>query len=128
MMIREPLPTEEYDAERVAQPSPHHVRQRFMRNVDPELTRGDDDEPAHHNVQRDGQLSQPTDEQALEYDSQDGERPDSDHQGQSPHPPQREKKKRCVRACDEQVDRTVIEDPEHLLGQRRAECVVQRGR
>jgi len=48
--IRHAFPTVEDDAEHVGQPAGSKKGQRFVRDMEPKLLRGNDDEPSHEDV------------------------------------------------------------------------------
>ncbi len=117
------------EPDRVGHPTAHDQRQLHAGQVIDERRCSDDRRPAHHEVERVGDLPAPTGIECreLEHDAEHRHRTHDHEERDAPRPRQRHETQRHVRPGDQQVDHGVIEPLHDLLGaQTLGEAVVGR--
>ncbi|MNK70302.1 hypothetical protein D3C87_897190 [compost metagenome] len=118
---------EEHDAARVGQPARHQPPQPARGHQFDQGLGGDDDDPAHRQIQP-GRKRWPVEPLAgLQPHAQQRQPPDQSEQGPAPGAAQRAQRERRIRARDQQIDGGVVEHVEDLLGAAGGQRVIDGG-
>ena len=92
---------------------PIHSRRR---HIQPQGFHRNDDQPAHDQIECEGELFKPHTARGLENDAGHGNAPDHAEQGPAPYAPQHPKGEWRICPGDKEENGAVIQNVEHLLG------------
>ncbi len=115
VMIRKTAPHVEHGADRVEQPPDDQQSEPFGNEQRVQRFPGEDDQPAHQNVEQRRQHQELFCEERFEHDAGYRQPPDHPEQRPAKRATQSYQQKRRIRARDEQVDARMVECLEQIL-------------
>ena len=125
VVIGQPLPDVENDAQRVRQPTQQQQPQTARRNAAQHRLGGDHHRPAHAHVQGYGNEGRAPSAHDAQHDADQRQSPDDAEQRPAPGSAQIHQQKRGVSAGDQNKNRRMVECPQYRLDAGQRDAVVQ---